>query len=156
MLWIKGALEQRCTENSIQNPWKVLVRYFTAKVTVDAAFLKINSFTSIFEEVWPQFQLPTFMNIYCSEQFPLRSSSDCDFCDFLSILCIDKISCNESNVSFLSFSIPLERPRIWSWSSEFKLSKLILQIGCCSCPLITSYRESALIQKPSAQIFKNP
>ena len=42
----------------------MLVSYFTAKVTGDAAFLKTNSFPIIFE-VWPQFQLATVINTYC-------------------------------------------------------------------------------------------
>ena len=63
---------------------KIPAKYF-AKVTVDVAFLRINSFTSIFEEVWQQFELANFMNllfrtilwIYCSEQFFLYNSNDC-------------------------------------------------------------------------------
>ena len=51
VLWKRGALEQRCSENSGQNPWKILLREFTVKVTCDTAFLKINSLTSIIEEV---------------------------------------------------------------------------------------------------------
>ena len=36
---------------------------FMANITGDVAFLiNINIFTSISEEVWPQFQLATFMN----------------------------------------------------------------------------------------------
>ena len=58
-----------CRENYIQNPLKILVRKFTAQVTGNADFLKINSFTSVFEEVWPQFQLDTFMNTYCYNNF---------------------------------------------------------------------------------------
>ena len=41
---------------------KIPAKYF-AKVTVDVAFLRINSFTSIFEEVWQQFELANFMNL---------------------------------------------------------------------------------------------
>ena len=55
------------------------MRDFTDKIKGVAAFLKINSFVSIFEEVWPQFQLANFMNTSCSEQLVLHSSGDYDF-----------------------------------------------------------------------------
>ena len=42
------------------------VTRFTVKIACDAAFLKIGSFTIIFEEAGPQFQLAAFM-IYCSD-----------------------------------------------------------------------------------------
>ena len=78
---LRSVLRKRCSRKKMQrkldsqNPRKVLVSKFTAKVTGDAAFLKTNSFTSIFEYVWPQFQLAPFMKTYCSEQ--LYNSSDC-------------------------------------------------------------------------------
>ena len=37
-----------------------------AKIARDAAFLKIGSFTIIFEEAWLQFQLAAFTT-YCSD-----------------------------------------------------------------------------------------
>ena len=42
---------------------------------------------------------------------------------------------------------------MWDLSSEYKLNKLILEVGCPSYYL-TSYRHSVLIQKPSPQIPK--
>ena len=41
-----------CMENCSQNLWKILVRKFTTKITSDAAFLRTNSFTSVFERAW--------------------------------------------------------------------------------------------------------
>ena len=66
-------------ENCSLNPRKVHVKYFIGKVTGDSTFLNFNFVTSIFEEVWPMFQLATFMNSHCSEELTLHSSSDCDF-----------------------------------------------------------------------------
>ena len=55
------------------------MRWFTIKVTGDAAFLKINSFASIFEEVCPQFELGAYINAYCSEQVVFHNSGEYDF-----------------------------------------------------------------------------
>ena len=53
--------------------------WFTTKVTGDAAFLKINSFASIFEEVYPQFELAALIKAYCSAQVVFHNSGDYDF-----------------------------------------------------------------------------
>ena len=60
------------TENSSQ----IRERYLGSSLLLvagDAAFLKINLFTSIFEEVWPQFQLGTFISTYCLKRFATSS-----------------------------------------------------------------------------------
>ena len=104
MLWKRGALKQKCTENSSQNPWKILMRKFIFKFTGDGPLLKINTFTKIFEEAWPQFQLTTFLKIYCIEQLILHSSSGCDFWKSIRIIkfyVFNKIFYNESISSFL-------------------------------------------------------
>ena len=104
MLWKRGALKQKCTENSSQNPWKILMRKFIFKFTGDGPLLKINTFTKIFEEAWPQFQLATFLKIYCIEQLILHSSSGWDFWKSIRIIkfyVFKKIFYNESISSFL-------------------------------------------------------
>ena len=56
-------------------------------------------------------------------------------------------------VRFTSIVIPLEIVKTGALSSEFKSTKLILQIGC---PLffLTWWKKSALIQKPSSLVPK--
>ena len=42
VLWKSGVLEQWCTGNTKTNPWKILLRQFTANVTGDTALNKYN------------------------------------------------------------------------------------------------------------------
>lgn len=43
----------RSTEAYSQNPRKIPVKQFIAKITGDVTFLEINSFKNIFEEIGP-------------------------------------------------------------------------------------------------------
>ena len=56
-------------------------------------------------------------------------------------------------IIFCSISFPSRGCRNWALRSDFKLTKLILRVGCTSYN-ISSYRKSALIYNPSAQIPK--
>ena len=79
-------------ENCSQNLWNNTLRQFTANVTCDAGFLKINSFTSSSEEVWP-------VSIsYFHKQLVLHNSSHCDFLkkEIFKIVRIGTIFYNES------------------------------------------------------------
>ena len=111
VVWNKGAHE------TSQDSWEVPVRQFTAKITVDAAFLKINSFM-LFQEAWPQFSLATAMNTHCLKRFVLQNYSACDFYEWriiFEILCIDLIFCNESCVllRYIRIKISVSRCTIY-------------------------------------------